>query len=152
MTGACKDQRNLTDTTRSGPGSTRYFKSFASYELPIRPVGEIGKKEAERLAEAGYAYYEAQYDESGTLARLAKHYAGQVVSRSEYFYTVEGTIERTVTTRPLDPTYGRIELYFDSAGRVVVFRDYDNQGVMTEEETVKPGFPRWVPLGGIRPA
>ncbi|MEA2836765.1 MAG: hypothetical protein QOD89_1315 [Bradyrhizobium sp.] len=48
----------------------KYFQSWASYEIPMRPVRPITYEDSEELT----SYYLAVYDERGNLARFTKFF------------------------------------------------------------------------------
>jgi len=102
---ACNESVMTEENIASVPMRTKYFGSFASYELPIRPVDPLSEEETKALEKDGYAFYEAKYDDSGKLQMLRKHYHGKIESQWDYTYTERGEIEKCVLTRPLDPTY-----------------------------------------------
>ncbi|HBG27852.1 MAG: hypothetical protein A2Y10_09225 [Planctomycetes bacterium GWF2_41_51] len=54
-------ENNFTERTRSPDKNVRYFKSFVSYDLPLRLCGEMTKEEVNAL-NGQYPDYEAGYD------------------------------------------------------------------------------------------
>ena len=60
---------------RYSPGVEYYFKSGVTYQ-GYRPTGEISKSEAEQLAQKGYAYYIAYFNEEGKPIKIFKVYNG----------------------------------------------------------------------------
>jgi len=67
-------------------GGPYYYKSFASYQLPHRPVNELSKEEALELEKNGYAYYIAHFNNSGQIVSFEKIYKGKMEFKFMYFY------------------------------------------------------------------
>ena len=129
---------SFTEKTRSTANVVRYFRTWASYELPFRPVGEISKEEAKELSEK-YAYYEARYDATGKLVRLLKHFNGTTVNRVEYFYDSDDYIVKCKSTNPSDLNSGVTEWHFNKSGTLIKFRKRDSQGHILDEQTISDG-------------
>jgi len=55
-------------TNRGEPGKLQYFESWASYQIPMRPVHPIAYEQSEGLS----AYYLAEYDDLGRLWKFTK--------------------------------------------------------------------------------
>ena len=68
------------------PGGPYYYKSWASYILPLRPTGEISYQEAKQMEVSGYSYYEAYFNDDGYIKEFKKYIHGQIVSTVIYFY------------------------------------------------------------------
>ena len=136
----CNDKKDnsFTEKTRLPGKHVRYFKSWASYELPIRPVDEISKKEAEELSKQ-YAYYEARYDSAGKLTSFKKHLNSEIIREIEYFYDPNDIVVKCETTNPSDPNTGMMEQYFDLSGTYIKLRELDNKGHLVKEEIISSG-------------
>ena len=68
------------------PGGPYYYKSWASYFLPYRPVDEVTKSEAEELERQGYSYYIAFFNEHGLIKSFEKRYQGKMEFKATFFY------------------------------------------------------------------
>ncbi len=55
----------------------KYFRSWASYEIPMRPVDPVTYEGSEELA----SYYVARYDEHGRLVQLTKIFREALLTR-----------------------------------------------------------------------
>ena len=62
---SCSKKREIPD---KGVQLKKYFKSWAGYSFPRRPVGPIGYADTEGLK----SFYVAVYDENGSLIRFTK--------------------------------------------------------------------------------
>jgi hypothetical protein len=67
-------------------GGPYYYKSWASYFLPYRPVDEISRPDAEGLERQGFAYYIAFFDEQGLIKSFEKRYQGKMEFKVTYYY------------------------------------------------------------------
>jgi hypothetical protein len=56
----------------------KYFRSWASYEIPMRPVDPVTYEGSEELA----SYYVGSYDERGRLVRLTKVFREVLLTRN----------------------------------------------------------------------
>jgi hypothetical protein len=133
----CKST-SFTEQTRSPGASVRYFRSFASYELPFRPVGEISIAEMKELS-IHHSYEEALYDNTGKLVKLNEHFAGKIVRQVKYFYDSNDQIIKCEMTHPSDPNSELIELYFNEAGELVKVKTFNNNRDLIKEETTSAG-------------
>lgn len=79
------------------PGGPYYYKSFASYVLPMRPVGEISEQEAKELEKNGFSYYEAYFNQEGFITRFVKHFGGKILFEEEYIYDENGILKDKIT-------------------------------------------------------
>ena len=68
------------------PGGPYYYKSWASYYLPYRPVEEISKQGAEELDRQGYAYYIAFFNEQGLIKSFEKRFKENMEFKVTYDY------------------------------------------------------------------
>lgn len=127
----CK-KPNFTELTRSDK-RVRYFTSFISYKLPIRPIGEISFSEVSK-ANNRYSFYEASYDQTGKLVMLNKHYNDKVLMQVKYFYNPNDCIVKCELTHPFDPNSELIEQYFNESGKFIKARVFDNKGRLIEED------------------
>lgn len=73
-------------STRHASGGPYYFKTFASYNMPLQPVGELSASDAKELETKGNAFYSAWFNEQGQILHVEKHYRGAIVMRIEYTY------------------------------------------------------------------
>ena len=67
-------------------GGPYYYKSWASYGLPHRPIDQISYEEAKRLANRGYAYYIAHFDRGGRITSFEKILDGKSSMKVNYEY------------------------------------------------------------------
>lgn len=136
----CNDKKDnsFTEKTRSSSKHVRYFKSWVSYELPIRPADEISKKEADELSKQ-YACYEARYDSFGKLISLKKYLNNKIIREIKYFYDLNDIVIKCVTNNPSDPNTGVMEQYFDLSGTYIKLRELDNKGHLIKEEIISAG-------------
>ena len=79
------------------PGGPYYFKSFASYEQPLRPTKELSAIQAKEHEKNGHALYLAWFGEHGQIIRIEKQLKGSVVFRTEYSYQ-DGKLIQSVST------------------------------------------------------
>jgi len=75
------------------PGGPYYYKSWANYYQPYRPIGEIQIDEAKELEGKGYAYYIAFFDGNGFISSFEKRYQGKISFKITYSYE-EGVIRK----------------------------------------------------------
>lgn len=68
------------------PGGPYYYKSWANYHLPYRPVDEVSKSGAEELENQGFSYYIAYFDEEGRIKSFEKRYREKMEFNVTYFY------------------------------------------------------------------
>ncbi len=80
----CSDQN--TEEIKYLPGGPYYYKSWATYFKPYRPVDKITLSEAKELEKNGYAYYVAYFDNKGRIKSFDKFHSGKTVWKSEYSY------------------------------------------------------------------
>src|SRR5512139_699456 len=73
-------------STSHASGGPYYFKTFASYSVPLQPVSELSAFDAKELETKGNAFYSAWFNEQGQILRVEKHYRGAIVMRIEYTY------------------------------------------------------------------
>lgn len=74
--------------------SEKYFATFGGYALPLRPVQQLSRAEAE----ARETYVVARYEASGRLVEMRKLSRGAVFFRHEYVYDDRGTLVRAIVT------------------------------------------------------
>lgn len=93
----------------TGGGGTAYFLGFSGYALPLVPIDQVSKSEAEKHR----SHLRAEYDAGGRLVRLEKRLDGEVFFRHEYFYFAAGALqEARVADRD-----GRLVIHtFDESG------------------------------------
>ena len=125
----CKSS-SFVERTRSNK-SVKYFRSFASYKLPIEPIYEIAEPDP------ADAYYKALYDNAGKLVQLDKYYHEKIISQVLYFYDSDDRIVKSESTNPSDPNSQRVEKYFNSSGKFIKAIIYDSQGHLIKEEVIK---------------
>jgi hypothetical protein len=68
------------------PGGPYYYKSYAHYLLPYRPVDEISVEEVKKAEEQSFAYYEAHFNNEGYITNFKKHYRGKAEFEVRYYY------------------------------------------------------------------
>jgi hypothetical protein len=68
------------------PGGPYYYKTWASYSIPYRPIDEISFANAKKLEKEGYAYYEAYFNNDGMIIKFIKHVKGTIAYQDEYIY------------------------------------------------------------------
>jgi hypothetical protein len=98
---------------------TVYFESFAGYDLPLRPVGEIPKEQAK----AASNYYVAEYDAVGRLKSFASTFdGGKVFFKHEYTYHDNGKLK----TARVTSEEGRVRVHqFAIDGRLLSRTEVD---------------------------
>lgn len=78
-------------------GGPYYYKSFANYYIPFRPVSEISFEEAKQLEKDGYAYFEAYFNDKGYITMFIKHYGTACPFEDKYYYKDDGSILREMS-------------------------------------------------------
>lgn len=68
------------------PGGPYFYKSWASYYLPYRPINEITENEAKELEQQGYSFYIAYFNEQGYIKSFEKKYKGNQEFKTDYSY------------------------------------------------------------------
>ena len=97
-------------------GGPHYYRSFAKFGIPERPMGRLSPDELATLRRAGYAYYEAFYDESGRLSMFRKRWKGEVVITWKYFYRIDEILYK----RTIEFDDGEVRTdFFDESGRLI---------------------------------
>lgn len=93
----------------TGAEGAGYFLGFFGYALPLVPIDQVSKSEAEKHR----SHLRAEYDAGGRLVRLEKRLDGELFFRHEYFYFAAGAIrEARVWGRD-----GRLVIHkFDESG------------------------------------
>lgn len=97
------------------PGGPYYYKSWASYKLPYRPIDEISYKEAKQIEASGYAYYEAFFNEDGFIITFKKYYHEKLDFAVSYYYE-KGIL---VKSEGIDFEGKKQILYFDKKGKII---------------------------------
>ena len=97
------------------PGGPYYYKSWASYLLPYRPVDEVTKSEAEELERQGYAYYIAFFNEQGLIKSFEKRYQGKMELKATFFYE-NGLL---IKEESLDANGKMKHILFDKNGEII---------------------------------
>ena len=99
------------------PGGPYYFKSMAILlHTQLKPVDEIGKDEAERLAADGYAYGIAYFDSAGRLLSYAKTQHHAELWKCEFSYDENGRFDHQRCRRE----DGSVDtVYVDASGNVL---------------------------------
>lgn len=124
---------NFTEKTRCDPNkSVRYFKTFAAYDLPIRPVEEMSVAEVNEIS-ARYSYDRALYDETGKLVGLHEIFDNKIKREIKYFYDANDMVVKCEIRRPCDADYGISEEYYDESGDLTKIKRFDSRGVLVEE-------------------
>jgi len=79
------------------PGGPFYYKWDIKNYKPFHPNGEIVKEDAEKLAQNGYAYIIAYFNDGGQPTKIEKHYRGKISRKSELIYK-DGKLIKSVIT------------------------------------------------------
>lgn len=69
-----------------------YYGSFAGYNIPIKPIEKIDKKEAL----SRQTYYIAFYNKKGQIIRFEKYFMGSLFFQHKYKYHDNGKIKEDV--------------------------------------------------------
>lgn len=85
----------MTKQTEPGMSAVKYFGSFATYKVPIRPTEPLSKEEAEKRA----AYYVAYYNQKNLLSQIEKYLHGKLDWKEEYTYWESGSLKTQTVTR-----------------------------------------------------
>lgn len=94
------------------PGGPYYYESFADYDIPFRPLGEIILEKAKSRD----SYYIAYFNDDGNIISFEKYLYGKKEFHDQYFYKSNGTPER----RELTKASGEIVIqYFDKNGKLI---------------------------------
>ena len=78
-------------------GGPYYYKSDIANHQPFRPNEEITKNEANELADKGYSYYIAFFNDNGRPTTIEKYYKGKMDRKSELFYE-NGKLFKSIVT------------------------------------------------------
>lgn len=93
-------------------GGPYYYESFANYEIPFRPIGELTSEEAK----VRDSYYIAYFDNDGKIVSFTKYLYGKFEFSDKYIYRSNGVLER----REMTKSTGDIEIqYFDKKGKII---------------------------------
>lgn len=96
-------------------GGPYYYKSWAHYLFPYRPVGEMSVEEVKKAQEQGFAYYEAHFNDEGYITNFKKLYQGKAEFEVKYYYE-NGTLKKSES---LD-SKGQIKTAtYDTKGEIV---------------------------------
>jgi hypothetical protein len=104
---------SCASTPKYHPGGPYYYKSWADYFLPYRPVNEISLSEAKELGGQGYAYYIAFFNDIGMIVSFEKQYRGKMEFKATYYY---------------DKGVLRKEEVIDLSGKIIKSTMYDEKG------------------------
>ncbi len=97
-------------------GGPYYYESFASYQVPFKPIREISLASA-KSREKEYAYIEAYFDTNGSIVKFTKYYLGKVDFSVSYTNRPDGSVESAKFVK----SDGEIELQqFDSKGELII--------------------------------
>ena len=103
---SCKAQEHFR------PGGPYYYESFANYEIPFRPIGELSADEA-KLRDA---YYVAYFNNNSKIVTFTKYLKGEIVFSDKYIYSRSSFLEQ----RELTKSTGEIVIqYFDKKGKII---------------------------------
>jgi hypothetical protein len=102
---------NFAKSKQPHPPGAFYFGSFGGYQLPLRPVEEISREEAESRT----TYCIVRFDSSGLVVQIAKYLDGAPFFRHEYKYDESG---RLAESRVWNAEGNLTIQYFDADGRV----------------------------------
>jgi len=70
-------------------GGPYYYESFSNYEIPFKPIKETSLERAKKLT----AYYEAHFNEQGSIKKFIKYLNGKIEFSVTYDYRPDGTLE-----------------------------------------------------------
>jgi hypothetical protein len=97
------------------PGGPYYYKGWAHYYLPYRPVDEIASSEAAELELQGYAYYIGFFNEQGQIKSFEKRYHGKMEFKVTYYYE-NGVLNKEESIDASEKT--KVILYDEKGNRV----------------------------------
>jgi hypothetical protein len=80
------------------PGGPYYFQSAITYQ-GIRPNKEITQDKTKALADSGYAFYVAYFNNKGKPTIVEKHYEGKLFNKSELIYENDKLIKTIFTDK-----------------------------------------------------
>ncbi len=93
-------------------GGPYYYESFANYEIPFRPIGELTSEQAKSRD----SYYIAYFNDNGAIVSFEKYLHGKSEFSDRYIYKADGVLER----RELTKASGEITTqYFDKNGKMI---------------------------------
>lgn len=75
-------------------GGPHYFKSFAGYTIPYRPISPIKEDDAKSLQ----TYYIAFYNDNGQITEFSKYFKGKLVFKDVYTYDDMGKLHKRILT------------------------------------------------------
>jgi hypothetical protein len=92
-------------------GNLIYFESFANYEIPFRPIGELTEEDAKSRK----SYYTATFNDGGKILSFSKYLGGEIEFDDKYVYDQKGALIR----RELTKSNGEVIVHeFDKAGKI----------------------------------
>lgn len=87
-----------------------FYESFAGFNIPLKPIGEISKEEA--LSRNSYCI--GYYNDKGNLYRFEKYLDGNLFFRHDYQYYDNGSIKESKTINAAGEVVTHI---FDKSGK-----------------------------------
>ena len=94
-------------------GGPYYYKSWATYQVPFKPVGEVAADKIKTM----HAYYEAYFNDKGAIEKFTKYLYGNRDFYVTYTYRPDGSLESGIGVN----RDGKKNVqHFDSKGKLII--------------------------------